>query len=277
MTFLVLAIAAAVVFMACRAWWLSQARLVHLGFEAELSPSRKIRPAFELKASLQVIKVLENFQRIWDRATGWDKLRGKIRGFPNLGRKAVIYRGVLAVPRHVYVNDSRNISLTVQFTYQLPVLATEEDWEQFRTFHVESARQDASITFEVTRSLDTKQFMEVQLLAAAATVAGDPKQRQPMIRGIMSYNWNCYFANSGVHEIALAIRVGNETEVTDIGRVEWVIKVAQLDHLTQGQVRFLSVCAAVIGGAMTMGEQSIRLGVFKLCDRLWHALGQLFR
>jgi hypothetical protein len=175
----------------------------------------------------------------------------------------------------VYANDSHTLSLVVQFSYYVAGAVTDDDWNAFRSYTVEQRRggNTQPLRFDITTSDDTAQCMEAELLMAGATVAGASVCRRPLVRGrVLSFEWNCYFPNSGIHEMAVLLRVGNDTSLLDVGSLRGQIRVVQFDHLTQRQARMVAVAAAIVGAALAFAEQATKLHLVDLVRNFVRAI-----
>jgi hypothetical protein len=169
-------------------------------------------------------------------------------------QRVVKYYGLANIPLKVYQGDSYNIILNLHLGIRTPTSGVEK---------VNVNRQGDKINLTVTASGTTKQYLEVEMMAAGFIVAGELKQKQPLFSNSLQYQWNCFFEKSGTHSFALVFRVvENPDFVSHVGRVEQTIKVAQIDHLTQRQVLVLATSAGILSGVLTLAEILKNLGIW---------------
>lgn len=170
-------------------------------------------------------------------------------------QRIVKYHGLANIPLKVYQGDSYNITLNLRPSVRA---ATNSEGK------IRATRQDddkLNITLSVSGT--AKQHLEVEMIAAGFTVAGELKQKQSLISDTLNYQWNCFFEKSGTHSFAFVFRViENPDFISHVGRIEQTIKVAQVDHLTQRQVWVLATIAGVLSGVLTLAEILKNLGVW---------------
>jgi hypothetical protein len=156
---------------------------------------------------------------------------------PSLWRE---FSGVVRFPKRVYIGDSRDISL-----------------ELFGKLHLGRLHEGPIVGLELpggelgsirltVHNTGAEQAIEVELLAAALVIAGDVRQRRPLTSNKLIYRWNCYFPNSGRHMVTLAIRLHENSTVTELGAVPGSITVVKIGSFTERQVWLL---ACVSGAA----------------------------
>ncbi len=154
-------------------------------------------------------------------------------------KKWIIYSGEAMLPKKVYVGDSNSISINLKRTS-----STSSDEKSLNT---QDSRSGKLIELQIQRDSGLEQFLEVQLLAAGLVIDGEKIQRKSLNLPTLSYNWNCYFPNSGDHLISLIIRVVSQSDTIELGSIQHSIKVAQLDHLTQRQTQLAGIISGVLG------------------------------
>jgi hypothetical protein len=155
----------------------------------------------------------------------------------------VDYDGEVRLPKKVYLGDSQNIS--IELTRVHMILSDIEE-----IFSIHGKGNSKFITLQLWQNDALEKFLEVELQAAAFTVDGERKQRHLLNRMNtykLSYWWNCYYPNSGHHAINLVFRLICSTDTIELGAIQHTIKVVQLDHLTQRQIRIIASIAAIAG------------------------------
>jgi hypothetical protein len=148
------------------------------------------------------------------------------------------YSGVARLPKKVYEGDSRNITLILN----RQSLRANLHYETLVTEDVASGKQ---VTLDIPEQNNSERFLEVELQAAAFTVDGDRKQKQPLQRERLEYRWNCHFQTTGYHEISLVPKVIDPSGERNFGAIEQTIMVVKLDHLTQRHVRIATIVVGV--------------------------------
>ncbi len=173
-----------------------------------------------------------------------------ITSFPRVVR----YNGFGRFPQKVYQGDSSTITLRLNPSIRNPSNIDKP---------IKVYKQGDKLNVTLTVSRKAKEYLEVELMGAGFTVDGEKKQRQLLISDTLYYQWNCLFEKSGSHSFSLVLRVVDTTDnAVQIGCIEQVIKVAQIDHLTQRQVWVLASSAGVISGILTLAEILKNLGIW---------------
>lgn len=165
------------------------------------------------------------------------------------------YQGYGLLPKKIYEGDSRNILFDLQPTL---ALTSEGDVEPLR---IQEAKNGVSMTLWDT-AIGTDAFLEFEIVAAGFVVEGEKKQRQPLALNHLRYQWNCYFPNSGNHSFIIIIRAINSDRPVKIGRIEHLVRVVKLDHLTQRQVWTIATLAGIVSGVVAFAEALHRLGLW---------------
>ena len=169
------------------------------------------------------------------------------------------YVGETTLPKKVYVGDSQNISVDLKSSLALPL---------DEVFSVLDRMGDKHVSLQIRLDGTAELFLEVELLAAGFSVDGEKKQRRSIKTAQkLSYRWNCYFPNSGNLAIALAFRVVSSSDIVELGAIEHVIRVVQLDHLTQRQIRIMGSIAVIAGFISTV------IGIVTNIPSLFHIFG----
>ena len=169
---------------------------------------------------------------------------------PDRGGYKYLISGALEMPHKVYVGNSHNISLKL--------LAEEQEEITIPDYKYLAGTPHIELCIGIDSRGDN--FLEVELQAATATISGERIQRTALPSREMFYRWNCYFQNSGNHEICLIlrsiVRSSKDNEPTDIvaeiGSIIKTIKVVKFDGLTQQQVWVLASIFAVISGILAI-------------------------
>lgn len=169
--------------------------------------------------------------------------------------RPLTYRGNATLPKRVYVGDSKNVTVNFNLAFSPTSLR-----------HYASTSADTEIARELLVHVglprDEDDSIEIEFLAAGVQVQGDLKQKQRLTSSSLNYQWNCYFPNSGNHNVALILRVLRSSREVQLGRIEHKIKVVRIDHLTQRQVWIFATAAAVVSGILALAEGLRRLGVW---------------
>lgn len=165
--------------------------------------------------------------------------------------KLIEYAGKARLPRKVYEGDSQNVSLVLKRSTTPGV--------EGEVLTVEEAEQGKVVTVRIEQGIG--KYLEVELVAAGITVSGERKQKQPL-GPALSYRWNCYFPNSGTHEMSLVLRLLTDTDAVELGAIDHRVKVTKLGPLTQRQVQTLASVASVISGGLAIAEVLHALGVW---------------
>lgn len=162
-----------------------------------------------------------------------------------------VFEGHAAIPSRVYIGNSHTLSITLARTSPLIVVEPSNlaDRSQF------SVRDsDAGKSVSLTPQASTE-CIEIELLAAGVELAGDKVQRHSADEPVLTFMWNCHFANSGDHRISLVVSTVTGAKRTAIGTIEQAVRVAQFDGLTRRQVMVLGGAAGAVtavSGIMTI-------------------------
>ncbi len=169
--------------------------------------------------------------------------------------KLLGYVGRANISTRVYESDSRNISITFQrhfFTDQADSPLTVTDTVSGKSIELQFPKEAEAAA----------EFLEIELLSAALTVAGEKKQRQHLSAQTLNFCWNCHFAKSGDQVVTFIIRLVSPLDQIQLGSVEHHIKVVKVDHLTQRQVWLITRVTAVLSGIFALAEILRRLGAW---------------
>lgn len=145
----------------------------------------------------------------------------------------VVYSRNITLPKKVYKNESKNISINLIRSY-----VTEENLDELN-------KDLQPIEYEQKNKI----FYEIEFQPAGLNVAGDLVQRKRVGKDKLSYYWNCTFPHAEEQEIRLVQRLITETNtgterVKDLDVIEETIKVSQFLGLTMHQVKLLSGISA---------------------------------
>jgi len=165
------------------------------------------------------------------------------------------YDGEATLPRKVYEGDSQTISINLKPTFWIPQTSGE-------SLRIQDTKSGKSVAVQIPQNGSLQQFLEIELLAAGLTVAGEKKQQQRLAFQTLSYHWNCYFQNSGNHTVSLVLRLVSVSATIEIGAIQHSIKVVKLDHLTQRQVWLVASLAGIVSGGFAIAEVLHQLGVW---------------
>jgi hypothetical protein len=99
--------------------------------------------------------------------------------------------------------------------------------------------------------------LQVELQGAGIVIDGERKQSMPLSKSNIAFNWNCFFKDSGNPTATFVFSGLRENgSIDQFARLDYPIKVVQIDHLTHQQVwkiglitgflTFLSTSFAVI-------------------------------
>lgn len=172
---------------------------------------------------------------------------------------SVEYFGPVTLPKQVYEGDSQNISVVL-----LPEFRMEAAQEE-KSFRIEDTTSGKSIILQISPDNALEQFLEIELQAAALEVAGEEKQRRPVtLENLdeLSYQWNCYFKNSGNHNIALLFRLVCSSDIIPLGEIEHAISVIRVFNLTKRQLLTIEFVMGI--GALLFGRLVSRMLLRKL-------------
>lgn len=229
--------------------------------KSNLVPSKPKRKLFAEKTPVWLRELLVRFYREYippkitvnEWASGCDGDGGAPPS--EIQQRAVKYYGLANIPLKVYQGDSYNITLNLHPSIRAAINSEGK---------IRANRQgDDKLNITLSVSGTAKQHLEVEMVAAGFTVAGELKQKQSLLSDTLNYQWNCFFEKSGTHSFALVFRVvENPDFISHVGRIEQTIKVAQVDHLTQRQVWVLATIAGVLSGVLTLAEILKNLGVW---------------
>ena len=169
-----------------------------------------------------------------------------------MDNQIIQYTGDVLLPKKIYVNDSHSISINL--TPTSPTFSTPHSEE---ALCIQDSKSGKSIILQIPRDSSLEQILEIQLLAAGLIVDGEKRQHQSLTLSSLSYYWNCYFPNSGDHEISLIIRVVTQFDTIELGTIQHSIKVAQLDHLTQRQLQWTGIISGGLGVAVLLQQLGV--------------------
>jgi hypothetical protein len=113
------------------------------------------------------------------------------------------------------------------------------------------------------RSSKKHKYLAMELLASGFEIAGSTKQKQELDTPVLTYTWNISTENSGVHEVAIALTLEDETgeKSISIGTIIHKIKVVSLGPLTHRQVNIFLAISGVITTVLTLLQALRLLGV----------------
>ncbi len=240
-------------------WYFGKTQMTRLSLFASLAPERRLSRSPIRSSSRLVDKLVA----LGGARFGFDEPPEKEK--PNKKLK-VAYSGEAALPRKVYEDNSRNISINLKRTFSIP----DEDSDPLQ---IQDIRSGKSIVLKILQDSSLEQFLEIELLAAGLTVGGDKKQRQNLTLDTLSYHWNLYFPNSGNHEITLILRVVSPDGTIGLGNLDHTIRVVKLDNLTRRQYLLLTSLAAVLTGGFGLKLLGGLPGVFNKLTGVLSRLG----
>jgi hypothetical protein len=105
------------------------------------------------------------------------------------------------------------------------------------------------------------QFVKVVLAGAGFNVDGDNVQRQKLAFETLSFNWNCYFPNSGIHEFSLHAHATVEEGVRKVGSLKKTIRVVKIWFLTKRQIWIIEQVAVIVSAAIAIVATFHKLGL----------------
>jgi hypothetical protein len=177
------------------------------------------------------------------------ELDGDVLEMPSSLWRGLEFSGEVSFPKRVYIGDSRDISLELSGKlHEGPIMGLE----------LLGGEQGIRLT---VRNTD-EQALEVELLAAALVIAGDVKQRRSLTSDKLMYRWNCYFPNSGRHIVTLAMRVHENSTVTELGAVPGSIAVVKIGSFTERQVWLLACISGTASAILATIKILQEIGVF---------------
>jgi len=165
------------------------------------------------------------------------------------------YFGEGKLPKKVYEGDSKNVTINLR-----PSLKSFEIDKE--PIHIQGTKKGISIDLQFLASGNPDEYLEFEFMASGFSIEGEKKQKQPLTSNILQYQWSCFFPNSGNHDFAFIVRVVTPEHCVEIGRIENVIKVVKVDHMTQRQVWVYATMASIFSGCLAIAEALHRLDVW---------------
>jgi hypothetical protein len=147
----------------------------------------------------------------------------------------------LTFPLRVYEGDSHNINLDFQ-----PNVSSPDMTRRIRQ-HPDAPQTDGALVWMLPADPGVKQFVQATLVAAGFNIDGDKVQRQEYTPDAFSFNWSCYFPNSGTHAFGLHTHISCLDDIRKVGSLERTIQVVRIWCLTKRQVWVIKQCAAALG------------------------------
>lgn len=178
---------------------------------------------------------------------------GPIRGLFERKRqvvsKVIKFSGEVTLPKQVYINRNKSLKISVEL---MPEVELGSHFEEHLI--MQNKETGTSVTLWVQQEA-SEQFLQVELQAPAFTIAGDQKQKH-LLNFVnphkVSYQWSLFCPNSGNHPVSLIFSMVTSSDSFKLGETAHEIRVRQLDHLSQTQVRLFSAVAAIIGTVNTV-------------------------
>src|SRR5690348_5067065 len=111
------------------------------------------------------------------------------------------YRGKVVLPKKIYQDDSRAISLTLHRDAE-----REQVYREMRPVRKDEASQD--VTVQISSVGGGEQFLEVALEAVYLKIKkGEGQQKLSCTLATLPYTWLCGFEKSGNHTLLLRLKV----------------------------------------------------------------------
>lgn len=161
------------------------------------------------------------------------------------------YIGKCRIPSSVYVGDSRNLTIDLHLSVK-PSVGKESS--------MKFQKEKDGLNLQILCRKDDVDELEFELVAAGFQIEGDKKQKQRLNSNRLQYQWNCFFPNSGQHHFSIVGRLLGQTHKEEIGRIEDVLIVVKVDHMTQRQVWILTTIAGIISGILSVAIALQTLG-----------------
>ncbi len=167
------------------------------------------------------------------------------------------FTGDCMIPKRVYQGDSRNIIVNIRKRYK------ETDWKIYSSIddQIGFMKDDKGFTIFIPTFFDKDYLLEFELISAGIIIQGEARQNQSLANDVLSFQWNCYFPNSGQHEFLIMLRLNSIANNLEIGSMANTIKVVKIFDLTQRQVWVIASIAAALSGIFSILEILHNLGL----------------
>ena len=153
----------------------------------------------------------------------------------------ITYKGFVSLPARIYHGNSHNIIVEL-----VPTFEGSETSNEIHGIRILDNKGAELINCSFTGSIDNC-FLQIELQAAALTIAGDQKQNQTLFSNKLSYSRNCTFNQSATHQIVFVVRLMTPGGEINVGTVTQTVSVVKFDGLNQRQVWIVAAATGIPG------------------------------
>ena len=164
------------------------------------------------------------------------------------------FHGEAELPQKVYEGDSQTIAIRLS-----PTLKTRA--EGIESLNITDIEDRKSLRLSIREYIRPDHLLEIELQGAGLLIDGEKIQRQALNSSTLNYYWNCYFSNSGNHEISLILRLFHPERKLELGVIRHKVRVVKLDGMTKRQIWIIATIGGTVSGFLAIIKMLQELGV----------------